>query len=70
MGKAGERGDFEWVYDEQPHTWRRKEILGRSASLKSLEISDSFLVTFQNKKIGNYRLTRAGVSNLTPLSLI
>lgn len=33
MGKVGERVDFEWVYDEQPHTWRRKEILGRSTFL-------------------------------------
>uniref|UniRef100_A0A672RCN4 Sphingolipid delta4-desaturase N-terminal domain-containing protein n=1 Tax=Sinocyclocheilus grahami TaxID=75366 RepID=A0A672RCN4_SINGR len=29
MGKAVGRWDFEWVYNEQPHTWRRKEILGK-----------------------------------------
>lgn len=32
MGKAGGRWDFEWVYNEQPHTWRRKEILGKIES--------------------------------------
>lgn len=29
MGKAGGRDDFEWVYNDQPHTSRRKEILGK-----------------------------------------
>uniref|UniRef100_A0A803SNB4 Sphingolipid delta4-desaturase N-terminal domain-containing protein n=1 Tax=Anolis carolinensis TaxID=28377 RepID=A0A803SNB4_ANOCA len=28
MGSAGSRDDFEWVYTDQPHTQRRKEILG------------------------------------------
>lgn len=32
MGKAGGRWEFEWVYNEQPHTWRRKEILGKIES--------------------------------------
>jgi len=32
MGKAVGRWDFEWVYNEQPHTWRRKEILGKRKS--------------------------------------
>lgn len=30
MGNRVARGDFEWVYTEQPHTQRRKEILGTS----------------------------------------
>lgn len=29
MGNRVTRGDFEWVYTEQPHTQRRWEILGR-----------------------------------------
>lgn len=29
MGKTGGRDDFEWVYNDQPHTSRRKEILGK-----------------------------------------
>lgn len=28
MGDTGSREDFEWVYTDQPHTDRRKEILG------------------------------------------
>lgn len=28
MGKTAGREDFEWVYNDQPHTSRRKEILG------------------------------------------
>lgn len=68
MGKVGERVDFEWVYDEQPHTWRRKEILGRSTFLggekTSLGISDSVFVIFLLKWQGV--ISRAGVSDLTP----
>uniref|UniRef100_A0A2K5CKQ9 Delta 4-desaturase, sphingolipid 2 n=1 Tax=Aotus nancymaae TaxID=37293 RepID=A0A2K5CKQ9_AOTNA len=28
MGNSAGRSDFEWVYTDQPHTQRRKEILG------------------------------------------
>uniref|UniRef100_A0A2I2Y966 Delta 4-desaturase, sphingolipid 2 n=1 Tax=Gorilla gorilla gorilla TaxID=9595 RepID=A0A2I2Y966_GORGO len=28
MGNSASRNDFEWVYTDQPHTQRRKEILG------------------------------------------
>lgn len=28
MGNRAGRSDFEWVYTDQPHTQRRKEMLG------------------------------------------
>lgn len=28
MGNSAGRSDFEWVYNDQPHTQRRKEMLG------------------------------------------
>lgn len=30
MGNSAARSDFEWVYSDQPHTQRRKEMLGES----------------------------------------
>lgn len=39
MGNRVVREDFEWVYTDQPHADRRKEILGESLSLaRSLTI--------------------------------
>lgn len=35
MGKASGRHDFEWVYNDQPHTSRRKEILGKENKIAS-----------------------------------
>lgn len=51
MGKTGGRGDFEWVYDDQPHTARRKEILGEWDTTRSRTREQFFW--FIKKKKGN-----------------
>lgn len=38
MGNYVTRDDFEWVYTEQPHTQRRKEILGTSRSSEAAAV--------------------------------
>lgn len=34
MGAHVSRTDFEWVYTEEPHATRRKEILGESENIR------------------------------------
>lgn len=36
MGNSAARSDFEWVYSDQPHTQRRKEMLAKYPSIKAL----------------------------------
>ncbi|XP_007518395.1 sphingolipid delta(4)-desaturase/C4-monooxygenase DES2 [Erinaceus europaeus] len=36
MGNSSGRTDFEWVYTDQPHTQRRKEMLAKYPELKTL----------------------------------
>lgn len=42
-GRAGVRSDFEWVYSDQPHTQRRKEMLAKYPELKALMRPDPWL---------------------------
>ncbi|KAG8514423.1 Sphingolipid delta(4)-desaturase/C4-monooxygenase DES2 [Galemys pyrenaicus] len=35
MGNSAGRTDFEWVYTDQPHTQRRKEMLGEAPRPRS-----------------------------------
>ena len=34
MGAQVSQTDYEWVYTEEPHATRRKEILGKTVSMK------------------------------------
>ncbi|XP_018619766.1 sphingolipid delta(4)-desaturase/C4-monooxygenase DES2 isoform X1 [Scleropages formosus] len=43
MGRGAAREDFEWVYDDQPHTSRRREILAKHPEIKSLMGHDPHL---------------------------
>ncbi|CAO2587299.1 Sphingolipid delta(4)-desaturase/C4-monooxygenase DES2 [Lemmus lemmus] len=36
MGNSAGRSDFEWVYSDQPHTQRRKEMLAKYPAIKAL----------------------------------
>ena len=36
MGNSAARSDFEWVYSDQPHTQRRKEMLAKYPAIKAL----------------------------------
>ncbi|KAH0631585.1 hypothetical protein JD844_005983 [Phrynosoma platyrhinos] len=43
MGNTGSRDDFQWVYTDQPHTDRRKEILAKYPEIKKLMGPDPHL---------------------------
>ncbi|XP_036173147.1 sphingolipid delta(4)-desaturase/C4-monooxygenase DES2 isoform X2 [Myotis myotis] len=43
MGNSAGRSDFEWVYTDQPHTQRRKEMLAKYPAIKALMRPDPHL---------------------------